>query len=110
MTTERGVSVKAGWHIHLYPPGPDPVPVVDPKLYPTHAEAYSELVRRLARPGRFTRSKATWVGGTVVPLCRRCGREAHGWPLERGDRCSPQGWAYCIRDPQVVRDEYPEAS
>jgi len=39
------------------------------------------------------------------PVCRRCKREAHGWPLERGDRCSPQDWYQCIRDPDTVARE-----
>jgi hypothetical protein len=29
--------------------------------------------------------------------CDRCAREVRPWPLERGDRCAPKGWAYCIR-------------
>lgn len=39
------------------------------------------------------------------PQCRRCHREAHGWPLNRGDRCSPRNWVHCIRDPYVVLAE-----
>jgi hypothetical protein len=40
-----------------------------------------------------------------VPVCRRCKRVAVGWPLERGDRCSPRSWWRCIRDPEVVMAE-----
>jgi DNA-directed RNA polymerase subunit RPC12/RpoP len=36
----------------------------------------------------------------VCYVCPRCGREAHGWPVYRGDRCSPARWVYCIRDPK----------
>ena len=39
------------------------------------------------------------------PVCRRCKREAHGWPLRRGDRCSPPIWIHCIRDPFTVMNE-----
>jgi hypothetical protein len=35
-------------------------------------------------------------------VCPRCHRPAVGWPLERGDRCSPPDWANCIRDPATV--------
>jgi len=37
-----------------------------------------------------------------APVCRRCQRVAVGWPLERGDRCSPRGWRNCLRDPWTV--------
>jgi hypothetical protein len=39
------------------------------------------------------------------PVCGRCGRVAVGWPLERGDRCSPRDWYRCIRDPFTVMQE-----
>lgn len=38
-------------------------------------------------------------------ICPRCKREAVGWPLERGDRCSPPKWAKCIREPYNIRKE-----
>lgn len=38
----------------------------------------------------------------TYPTCKRCKREAHGWPLDRGDRCSPKSWVHCLRDPLVV--------
>ena len=41
----------------------------------------------------------------VVPTCARCARAARGWPLKRGDRCSPRGWVHCMRDPHVVMAE-----
>ena len=41
----------------------------------------------------------------TMPVCRRCKREAHGWPVYRGDRCSPKDWAHCIRDPFIVAAE-----
>ena len=34
--------------------------------------------------------------------CPRCNREAMGWPLRRKDICSPQGWAFCLREPSVI--------
>jgi hypothetical protein len=34
---------------------------------------------------------------TVVKTCPRCGRELRPWALDRGDKCSPKDWAYCIR-------------
>lgn len=41
---------------------------------------------------------AAAMGATAsAPTCDRCGREVRPWPLERGDRCAPQGWVYCIR-------------
>lgn len=30
--------------------------------------------------------------------CPRCRREIHPWPLERGNRCSPNDWKHCIRN------------
>ncbi len=30
-------------------------------------------------------------------VCPRCKREIDPWPLQRGDRCSPKHWKYCIR-------------
>ncbi len=35
-------------------------------------------------------------------ICPRCKRPAVGWPLRRGDRCSPKDWANCIRRPEAV--------
>ena len=35
--------------------------------------------------------------------CPRCNREAMGWHLRRPDRCSPQGWVFCLREPEVIR-------
>lgn len=32
-----------------------------------------------------------------APSCTRCGRVLAHWPLERGDRCAPRDWVYCIR-------------
>ena len=29
-------------------------------------------------------------------VCGRCHRELKPWPLERGPRCAPRDWAYCI--------------
>ena len=34
--------------------------------------------------------------------CPRCNREAMGWHLRRRDVCSPQGWAFCLREPDVI--------
>lgn len=31
-------------------------------------------------------------------ICDKCGREVKPWPLERGNRCSPKDWVYCIRN------------
>lgn len=45
-----------------------------------------------------------------APVCKRCHRVAVGWPLDRGDRCSPRGWANCLRDPWVVLMENAVAS
>lgn len=30
--------------------------------------------------------------------CPKCNREVNPWPLERGSRCSPEDWVYCIRN------------
>lgn len=38
-------------------------------------------------------------------ICPRCKRRAVGWPLKRGDKCSPKGWVACIREPEVVLKE-----
>lgn len=35
------------------------------------------------------------------PVCPRCKREIHPWPLERGAICSPKGWAHCIRNDTI---------
>lgn len=40
------------------------------------------------------------IDGTVI--CPRCHRKAVGWPLRRGDRCSPKDWAVCLREPAVI--------
>lgn len=48
---------------------------------------------------------AVWMEGgrlMVATPCPRCDREAVGWPLERGDRCSPRDWVYCIRQPELI--------
>lgn len=37
--------------------------------------------------------------GSWLYVCGRCGREAKPWPLERGNKCAPKGWAHCIRPP-----------
>ena len=36
-------------------------------------------------------------------ICPRCKREAVGWPLYRGDRCSPEYWVNCIREPEDIQ-------
>ena len=33
-------------------------------------------------------------------LCPKCQRKASGWPLYRGDKCSPAAWVNCIRHPR----------
>lgn len=38
-------------------------------------------------------------------VCPRCKREAVGWPLRRLDKCSPQGWVVCLREPSVIGAE-----
>ena len=30
--------------------------------------------------------------------CTRCRREVDPWPLQRGARCSPKDWRFCIRN------------
>lgn len=34
---------------------------------------------------------------TKDQVCDRCGRELRDWPIQRGNRCSPKAWVYCIR-------------
>lgn len=43
-----------------------------------------------------------------MTICPRCNRMATGWPLERGDRCSPRSWANCIRNPETIRAKQAE--
>lgn len=48
------------------------------------------------------RRQRPFPGATVLRVepsgtCDRCGREVRPWPLERGDRCAPKDWTYCIR-------------
>lgn len=36
--------------------------------------------------------------GDRCMICAKCKRAVHPWPLQRGDRCSPKSWVYCIRN------------
>jgi len=42
--------------------------------------------------------------------CPRCKRWAIGWPLKRGDRCSPKDWQVCIREPADILAKAGKAS
>jgi hypothetical protein len=75
----------------------------------------------LALPSKFTQAPLAKAVATPIAyepaepgapadvvICPRCGREAKGWPLKRGDRCSPSDWVSCIRDPDLIRQAVPE--
>ena len=42
------------------------------------------------------------LAARVPVTCPRCKRRAVGWPVLRGDRCSPRDWVDCIRDPGMI--------
>lgn len=61
----------------------------------------NDTVTAISHTGQ-EKSQQTPEGAKVLRVepsgtCDRCKREVRPWPLERGDRCAPKGWAYCIR-------------
>jgi hypothetical protein len=36
--------------------------------------------------------------------CSKCGRELREWPLDRGAKCAPKDWVYCIRQEEKLTD------
>jgi hypothetical protein len=58
-----------------------------------------EVARRLRANKDAGRHPHRCEDGTWLYVCHRCGREAKPWPVDRPTRCSPKGWAHCIRPP-----------
>lgn len=59
------------------------------------------LYARAAKAGRACMLSRVEVAD--APPCPDCTRPMTGWPMPRDpERCSPAGWAHCIRNPPEV--------